>query len=53
VFPYFEIPRDWTRLYGLAGRVEELGAGWPVTLVDPGTIFSSLETEAHEGVSFA
>jgi hypothetical protein len=28
VFSYFETPRDWTRLYGLAGRVEKLGDGW-------------------------
>ncbi|MDH3524326.1 MAG: hypothetical protein OES32_12150 [Acidobacteriota bacterium] len=28
VFSYFETPRDWTRLYGLAGRVEELEDGW-------------------------
>ena len=28
VFSYFESPRDWTRLYGLMGEVEDLGDGW-------------------------
>jgi len=28
VYPYFQTPADWTRLYGLAGQVEERGDGW-------------------------
>jgi len=28
VFSYFETPRDWTHLYGLAGPVQDLGDGW-------------------------
>lgn len=28
VFSYFETPREWTRLYGLMGMVEDLGEGW-------------------------
>lgn len=28
VYQYFETPADWTRLYGLAGNVKDLGGGW-------------------------
>ena len=28
VFAYFQTPADWTRLYGLAGDVKDLGDGW-------------------------
>lgn len=28
VYSYFRTPSDWTRLYGLAGEVEDLGDGW-------------------------
>lgn len=28
VFAYFQTPADWTRLYGLAGNVKDLGDGW-------------------------
>ncbi len=28
VFSYFRTPADWSRLYGLAGEVKELGEGW-------------------------
>lgn len=28
VFSYFATPADWTRLYGLAGEVEDRGDGW-------------------------
>lgn len=28
VFAYFRTPRDWARLYGLAGTVTERGDGW-------------------------
>lgn len=28
VFPYFESPANWGRLYGLAGHVEDRGRGW-------------------------
>lgn len=28
VFSYFRTPRDWVRLYGLAGTVEDRGDGW-------------------------
>lgn len=28
VFSYFRTPADWTRLYGLAGEVKDLGGGW-------------------------
>lgn len=28
VFSYFRTPRDWTRLFGLAGEVEETPDGW-------------------------
>ncbi|MBM5810926.1 MAG: hypothetical protein FJ191_03015 [Gammaproteobacteria bacterium] len=28
VFAYFRSPRDWARLYGLAGTVRDLGDGW-------------------------
>jgi hypothetical protein len=28
VFSYFRTPADWTRLYGLAGEVKNLGEGW-------------------------
>ena len=28
VYTYFETPADWTRLYGLAGDVKDLGDGW-------------------------
>jgi hypothetical protein len=28
VYPYFRSPRDWTRLYGAFGEVEERGQGW-------------------------
>ncbi len=28
VYSYFRTPADWTRLYGLAGDVEDRGDGW-------------------------
>ncbi|MDX1583830.1 MAG: hypothetical protein R3338_09550, partial [Thermoanaerobaculia bacterium] len=28
VFSYFETPRDWARLYGFAGTIEDRGNGW-------------------------
>lgn len=28
VYPYFRSPRDWPRLYGTFGDVEERGGGW-------------------------
>lgn len=28
VFAYFETPRGWVRLYGLAGEVDDRGDGW-------------------------
>lgn len=28
VFSYFESPREWVRLFGFAGEVEERGDGW-------------------------
>ena len=28
VYTYFRTPADWTRLYGLAGEVEDRGDGW-------------------------
>lgn len=28
VFSYFESPRAWVKLYGLAGEVEDRGDGW-------------------------
>jgi hypothetical protein len=28
VYPYFGSPKDWTRLYGAFGDVEERGDGW-------------------------
>jgi hypothetical protein len=28
IFSYFQTPADWTRLYGLAGEVKNLGGGW-------------------------
>jgi hypothetical protein len=28
VFPYFETPANWGRLYGLAGHIEDRGRGW-------------------------
>ncbi|NIM92225.1 MAG: hypothetical protein GTO18_00710 [Anaerolineales bacterium] len=28
VFSYFKTPADWTRLYGVAGEVKNLGDGW-------------------------
>jgi hypothetical protein len=28
VFPYFETPASWGRLYGIAGRIEDRGRGW-------------------------
>ena len=28
IFSYFQTPADWTRLYGLAGEVKNLGEGW-------------------------
>lgn len=28
VFSFFETPRDWARLYGLAGEIEDRGDGW-------------------------
>jgi len=28
VFSYFATPRDWARLYGFAGRIEDRGDGW-------------------------
>ena len=28
VYSYFRTPADWTRLYGLAGNVKDLGGGW-------------------------
>ncbi len=28
VYSYFRSPADWTRLYGLAGEVQERGGGW-------------------------
>ena len=27
-YSFFRTPADWTRLYGLAGDVEDLGGGW-------------------------
>ena len=28
VYSYFQTPADWVRLYGLAGKVKDLGDGW-------------------------
>ena len=28
LYSYFQTPADWTRLYGLAGDVKDLGGGW-------------------------
>ena len=28
VYSYFQTPADWSRLYGLAGDVKDLGDGW-------------------------
>jgi hypothetical protein len=28
LYPYFKSPRDWVRLYGFAGQVEDRGGGW-------------------------
>ncbi len=28
VYSYFRTPADWTRLFGLAGEVEDYGDGW-------------------------
>ena len=28
VYPYFQTPADWVRLYGLADDVKDLGDGW-------------------------
>lgn len=28
VYSYFQTPADWTRLYGLAGNVKDLGDDW-------------------------
>jgi hypothetical protein len=28
IFSYFRTPADWTRLFGLAGNVKNLGEGW-------------------------
>jgi len=28
VYSYFQTPADWSRLYGLAGDVKDLGGGW-------------------------
>ena len=28
LYSYFQTPADWTRLYGLAGDVKDLGRGW-------------------------
>lgn len=28
VYPYFRTPRDWPRLYGRFGEVEDRGEGW-------------------------
>ncbi len=28
IYSYFRTPADWTRLYGLAGDVEDRGYGW-------------------------
>ena len=28
VYSYFRSPRDWTRLFGFAGKTKELGEGW-------------------------
>ena len=28
VYPYFQSPADWVRLYGFAGQVEDRGNGW-------------------------
>ena len=28
VYSYFQTPADWSRLYGLAGNVKDLGGGW-------------------------
>ena len=28
LYSYFQTPADWTRLYGLAGDVKDLGSGW-------------------------
>lgn len=52
VYSYFETPRDWARLYGFAGEIEDLGEGWTAvplksfpfplvarnTLVEPGEL---------------
>ena len=28
IYPYFQTPADWGRLYGFAGPVEDRGGGW-------------------------
>ena len=46
IFSYFRTPADWTRLFGIAGEVKNLGDGWfaiplksfPLPLVAKNTI---------------
>jgi hypothetical protein len=51
VFSYFRTPADWTRIFGLAGEVEDRGDGWyaiplksfPFPLVARNTVVEATE----------
>ena len=55
VYSYFQTPADWSRLYGLAGDVKDLGSGWyavPLKQFPFPLVAKNTEQKANELVSW-
>ena len=55
VYSYFQMPADWSRLYGLAGDVKDLGDGWyavPLKRFPFPLVAKNTEQKANELVSW-
>ena len=55
LYSYFQTPADWTRLYGLAGDVKDLGSGWyavPLKRFPFPLVAKNTEQKANEFVSW-
>ena len=56
LYSYFQTPADWTRLYGLAGDVKDLGSGWyavPLKRFPFPLVAKNTEQKVNEFVSWA
>ena len=55
LYSYFQTPADWTRLYGLAGDVKDLGSGWyavPLKRFPFPLVAKNTERTVNESVSW-